>query len=117
MRLILARCLIALLALALVGGNVHARIRLAVPAQPVSAEHLHHHSGPSSQHDRQRNDAARCCCDGLGCMSAAYTISAQSGASMSADFGSVVRYDGGPALLRGRDLLPEPKPPRPGSPS
>jgi hypothetical protein len=116
MRSVLARCLVALLVLALAGGNVHARVRLAIPAQPASHEHLHHHSG-TSQDNKQQNRAVRCCCDGLGCLSAAYTVPVNPGAVTPTVFAMVVLYHREPGLLPGRNLLPEPKPPRLGSPS
>lgn len=116
MRSVLARCLVALLALALTSGNVHARLQLASPERAAPETHLHHHSGTSPQHDQQ-NGAVRYCCDGIGCVSAGYTLTAHSGGMTPAIFGAVVRYDREPALLRGRALLPEPKPPRPGAPT
>lgn len=117
MRSVLARFLVALLALALTSGNVHARLQLASPERAVPETHLHHHSGTSTQHDQQQNGAVRYCCDGMGCVSAGYTLTAHSGDMTPAIFGIVVCYDREPALLRGQDLLPEPKPPRLGAPS
>ena len=54
-----------------------------------------------------------CCCDCLGCTSAAYLAPELS--SASAELPARVYYDALTLLLSGRALLPEPDPPRPGT--
>ena len=108
MRSLLARCLIVILSLALVGGNAHAALHVDAPhSQPCSHDHAHHHGKPQHQHDTK----VTCCCDCLGCTSAAYL--APDPSSTPAELAARVRYDADTLLLPGRALLPEPDPPRP----
>src|SRR4030081_1446569 len=75
MRSFLIRCLVVLLAFALIGGNAHARLHLTPAAQPATHAHHHHdHAEQQDQHKPQHDKGLRCCCDCLGCVSA-YTLS------------------------------------------
>jgi hypothetical protein len=108
MQSLLARCLILILSLALVGGNAHAALHVDAPhSQPCSDDHAHHHGKTQHQHDTKM----MCCCDCLGCTSAAYL--APDPGSTRAEFAARVRYDADTLLLPGRALPPEPDPPRP----
>src|SRR6266852_4068931 len=68
-----ARCLIMLLSLALVNGTAHAPLHFGgVHSEPCPEEHVHD-TGTTSPHHRHRHDnRLACCCDCLGCSSAAY---------------------------------------------
>ena len=108
--LLAARCLVVLLTLGLVNGNAHAALRLgAGHADPCPAEH-EHAGGKASHHHHPAADLA-CCCDCLGCASAAY-LAPQVTVSRT-DFATVVRYEVQSVFRAGRALLPEPDPPRP----
>ena len=110
MRSLLARCLILILSLALVGGNAHAALHVDAPhSQPCSNDHAHHHGKTQHQHDTKMV----CCCDYLGCTSAAYLAPEVS--SAPAEFAARARYDAVAFLLSGRAPQPEPDPPRPGT--
>jgi hypothetical protein len=108
--LLLVRCLVVLLALGLANGNAHAALHSGGGhAEPGPAEH--HHSGEKpSPHHHPAADLP-CCCDCLGCTSAAY-LPPEPVAS-PADLSAVIRYEVQSVLLAGRALLPEPDPPRP----
>jgi len=113
MRLILVRCLVALLVFALVGGNAHARLHQTSPEQP--ATHTHDHHGLAGQSDQRRpnqDSGLRCCCDCLGCVSA-FNLTSELGSVAPVIFGTIVQFAVQGAVLHGRGLLPEPKPPRP----
>jgi hypothetical protein len=108
MRSLLARCLILILSLALVGGNAHAALHVdTAHSQPCSHDHAHHHGKTQHQHDTKLT----CCCDCLGCTSAAYLAPDPSG--IPAELAASVRYDADTLLLPGLARLPEPDPPRP----
>jgi hypothetical protein len=110
MRLLAARCLIVLLTLDLVNGNAHAALHLgAGHAAPCPAEH--EHAGGKASHHHHPAANLGCCCDCLGCTSAAY-LTPQVAVSLT-DFATVVRYEVQSVFLAGRALLPEPDPPRP----
>jgi hypothetical protein len=107
----LLRCLVVLVSLALASGNAHAALHLdAAHAEPCPEEHAHHHGKTEPQHQHDKKMA--CCCDCLGCTSAAYLAPELS--SVPAELSARVHYDALALLLSGRALLPEPDPPRPG---
>jgi len=113
MRSVLVRCLVVVLAFALIGGNAHARLHLMTAKQP--ATHAHHHHGGFGQSDQQnpnRDKGLRCCCDCLGCVSA-FNLMPELGSVAPVVFGTTVRFTMQAVVLHGRVLLPEPKPPRP----
>ena len=60
----------------------------------------------------QQDKKMACCCDCLGCTSAAYPAPELS--SVPAELPARVHYEALTLLLSGRALLPEPDPPRPG---
>jgi hypothetical protein len=107
--------LVVLLSLALVCGNAHAALHLvgAHPEPSSSEEHVHHAGKTSPHHQHQRGNPLACCCDCLGCTSAAY-LPPQLGIT-PAEFPARVHYDAFTASLSGRTLLPELDPPRPGT--
>jgi hypothetical protein len=110
MRSLLARCLILILSLALVGGNAHAALHVdAAHSEPCPEERAHHHGKTQPQH--QHDTKIMCCCDCLGCTSAAYLAPELS--SAPAELPTRVHYDAVAFLLSGRALTPEPDPPRP----
>jgi hypothetical protein len=114
MRSLLLRCLVVLLSLALANGNAHVALHLgAAHAKPCPEEHANH-SGQTSHHDQQQHDKGlACCCDCLGCASAAYIVPELS--ITPAELSGHVHYDARTASFSGRALLPEPDPPRPGT--
>jgi hypothetical protein len=114
MRTILIRCLVALLAFALIGGNAHARLHLTSPDQPATHAHHHNHDVDGQSHQQKPNQGkgVGCCCDCLGCVSA-FNLTPDLGVIAPALFGSTFRFVLQAAVLHGRVLLPEPKPPRP----
>jgi hypothetical protein len=106
------RCLVVLLSLALASSNTHAVLHLPVAhAEPCPEQHAHH-SGQTSHH-HQHDKGLACCCNCLGCSSAAYIAPEPS--STPAELPGRVHYDALTASLSGRALLPEPDPPRPGT--
>jgi hypothetical protein len=109
------RCLVVLLALALASGNVHAALHLGAPhAGPCPEQQPAHHGGPTSHHHQPQHDKGlACCCDCLGCSSAAYLVPEL--ITTSAELLARLHYDAHIAALTGRTLLPEPDPPRPGT--
>jgi hypothetical protein len=110
-RSLILRCLVALLSIALANGNAHAALHLdAAHSEPCPEEHAHHHGKTEHQHHHDKKNA--CCCDCLGCTSAAYLAPELRGAP--AELPARVHYDALTLLLSGRALLPEPDPPRPG---
>ena len=110
MRSLLARCLILILSLALVGGNARAALHVdTAHSERCPGEHAHHHGKTQHQHDTKMT----CCCDCLGCASAAYL--APDTSSIPAELAARVRYDAEAFLLPGRALLPELDPPRSGT--
>ena len=114
MRFLWIRCLVVLLSLALACGNAHAALHLGgAHPEPSSEEHAHHAGKTSPHHQRQHGKAPACCCDCLGCTSAAY-LPPELGIT-PAELSARVRYDAFAASLYGRTLLPEPGPPRPGT--
>lgn len=120
MRSLWVRCLVALLVLALISGNAHAHLQLTTPDNSAPEVHQHRDAAEAaSHHDRTQQEqkkASRCCCDALGCVTS-YTLTPDLGGMLPVVFGTAIRYSRDPALLRGRHLLPEPEPPRPGTPS
>ena len=110
MRFLWIRCLVVLLSLALVCGNAHAVLHLGgAHPEPCPEEHAHHTGKTSPHHERGKTLA--CCCDCLGCTSAAY-LPPDRGIT-PAEFPARVHYDAFTASLSGRTFLPEPDPPRP----
>jgi hypothetical protein len=106
----LLRCLVVLLSLALASRNAHARLHLAAAhSEPCPEEHADH-AGKTSPH-HQRDNGLACCCDCLGCSSAAYLPPEFS--ITPAELPAKIYYDALTASLTGRALLPEPDPPRP----
>ncbi len=113
MRSILIRCLVLLLAFALIGGNAHARLHLTSAEQPAThADHHHGVGGQLDHHKPEQHKHTGCCCDCLGCVSA-FNLTPGLGLIAPALFGSTVRFILQTAVLHGRVLLPDPKPPRP----
>jgi hypothetical protein len=112
MRLFVARCLVLLVSLALGNGNAHAAPHLAAAhSEPCPEEHTHNTGKTSPHHEHQHDKGLACCCDCLGCTSAAY-LPPQLGIA-PAMLGTQIHYDAPAASLLGRALLPEPDPPRP----
>ena len=113
-RSLLLRCLVVVLSLALASGNAHAALHVgAGHIEPCPEEHAHHSGQTSHHHQRQHDKGFACCCDCLGCTSAAYIAPDLS--ITPAELPGHVHYDALTASLRGRALLPEPDPPRPGT--
>ena len=113
MRSVLVRCLVVLLAVALSSGNAFARLHPILADQPAShAQHQHDHAGHSGQPKPQQDKGLRCCCDNLGCVPG-YTLTPNLGTIVPAIYGTAIDYGRQAVVLRGRALLPEPKPPRP----
>ena len=112
MRSPLVRCLVVLVALALANGNAHAAIHLgAAHSKPCPEEHADHGRGTSPDHQHRPDKGFACCCDCLGCRSAAYLPLGLG--TPPVEFASQIHYDALLAPLSGRTLLPEPDPPRP----
>jgi hypothetical protein len=109
MRSVFARCLILILSLALVGGNAHAALHVEAAHTAPCPEERAHHPGKTEPH--QHDTKMVCCCDCLGCTSAAYLAPELS--SAPAELATRVHYDADTFLLCGRALRPEPDPPRP----
>jgi hypothetical protein len=111
-RSVLLRCLVVLLSLALASGNAHAALHLAAAhSEPCPEEHAHHTGKNSPHHQHQHDNGLACCCDCLGCSSAAYLPPEFS--VTPAELPAEIHYDAVTASLSGRALLPEPDPPRP----
>jgi len=108
---VFVKCLAVLLTLALIAGNAHAQLNATAPERPASPGHQRHdHAGqPTQQHDQDQDTG--CCCDCLGCVSA-FTLSPGLRSVVPVTFGTAIRYTAQVPFLRGRVLLPEPKPPR-----
>jgi hypothetical protein len=114
-RSLLLRCLVVLLSLALASGNAHAALHLgAAQSEPCPEEHADHH-GKTSPHQHRHDKDLACCCDCLGCSSAAYI--APDSSITAAELAAQIHYVAPASLLSGRTLRPEPDPPRPGTPS
>jgi|SRR6516164_4245794 len=114
MRSLLVRCLVLLLALALANGNAHAALHLtAAHSEPCPEEHVHHTETTPPDHQHRHDHGIACCCDCLGCISAAYLPPQL--AIAPAELGAQIHYDALTASLSDRALLPEPAPPRPGT--
>jgi hypothetical protein len=110
--------LVTLLSVALATGNAHAGLHLAAAHSGSCPEqHAHHYGKTELQHQQQHqhNKGLACCCDCLGCTSAVYL--APNPSITLAEFPARVRYDALTSRLSGRALLPEPDPPKPGTPS
>jgi hypothetical protein len=106
------RCRVVLLSLALANGNAHAALHLgAAHSEPCPEDHAHHPG--TAPHERHHDKDVACCCDCLGCSSAAYLAPELS--TTPAELPMRLQYDAHTAALSGRTLLPEPDPPRPGS--
>jgi hypothetical protein len=114
MRVLWIRCLVVLLSLALVCGNAHAALHLGgAHREPCPEEHAHHTGKTSQHHQHQHSKALTCCCDCLGCTSAAY-LPPQLNVT-PAELSVQIHYDALAASLSSRAILPEPGPPRPGT--
>jgi hypothetical protein len=113
-RSLLLRCLIVLLSLALASGNAHAALHLAAAHSEPCPEEQAHHGGKSSPHHHQPHDKGlACCCDCFGCSSAVYLPPELS--ITAAELTAQIHYDALTASLSGRELRPDPDPPRPGT--
>ena len=115
-RYLLLRCLVVLLSLTLASGNAHAALHLGAHAEPCPEEHAHH-TGQTSprhqhQHEHRPDKGLACCCDCLGCSSAAHLAPELSITPVALP--ARVHYGALTASLSGRAPLPEPDPPRPG---
>jgi hypothetical protein len=109
---LLLRCLVLLLALALANGNAHAALHLvAAPLDPGPEEHVHHVGTTSPHHQHRHDHGPACCCDCLGCTSAAFLPPEL--AIAPAELGAQIHYEALTTSLSGRAVLPEPGPPRP----
>jgi hypothetical protein len=110
-RSLLARSLILILSLALIGGNGHVALHSGgAHSEPYPEEHAHHGREASHHHRHQHDKGLACCCDCLGCTSAAYL---PPGVSITAaEFTAQIHYAALVGSLSGRALLPEPDPPR-----
>jgi hypothetical protein len=112
MRFPLVRCLVVVLSLALANGNAHAALHSgAAHSEPCPEEHVDHGGRTSPYHQHQHEKGFACCCDCLGCSSAAYLPPGLS--TTPVGFESQILYNELVASLSGRTLLPEPDPPRP----
>jgi hypothetical protein len=113
-RSLLLRCLVVLLSLALASGNAHAALHLgAAHSEPCPEDHAHHTGQTLPHHQHQHDKGLACCCDCLGCTSAAYLAPELS--ITPAEFAAKIHYDALTVTLSGRALLPAPDPPRPGT--
>ena len=113
-RSLILRCLVVLLSIALASGNAHAAPHLdAAHSEPCPEEHAHHRGETAPHHEHQHDKKMACCCDCLGCTSAAYLAPELS--SAPAELPAHVHYDALTLMLSGRALLPEPDPPRSGT--
>jgi hypothetical protein len=113
-RSLLLRCLIVLLSLSLASGNAHAALHLAAAHSEPCPEEQAHHGGKSSPHHQHPHDKGlACCCDCLGCSSAIYLPPELS--ITAAELTAQIHYDALTASLSGRELRPDPDPPRPGT--
>ena len=113
-RFLILRCLVVLLSIALASGNAHAALHMdAAHSEPCPEEHAQHHGKTEAQHQHQHDKKMACCCDCLGCTSAAYLAPELSIALV--ELPARVHYDALTASLSGLALLPEPDPPRPGT--
>jgi len=111
-RPLFVHCLVVLLSLALANGNAQVALHLGVAhSEPCPGEHAHH-TGPA-HHQHQHDKDVACCCDCLGCSSAAYLAPELS--TTPAELAVRLQYDARTAALSGHTLLPEPGPPRPGT--
>jgi hypothetical protein len=112
LRSLLFRCLVALLALVLVGGNVHAGMHLI--ASGPSSPYTQQLASAASSHDQdpEQDKGVGCCRDCIGCVSA-NTLMPDLNGVVPAIFGATIRYTRHQPFLPGRALLPEPEPPRP----
>jgi hypothetical protein len=113
MRSLLARCLVLLLSLALVSSNAHATLHLGGAHPGPCPEERVHRADNTSPHQHRHDHGIWCCCDCLGCTSAAYLPPQL--AIARAEVGAQIHYDLLTAFLAGLVLLPEPGPPRPGT--
>ena len=115
-RSLLVRCLVVVLSLALVNGNAHTALHLGVAhSEPCPEEHAHHGGHTSADHQHQSDKGFARCCDCLGCSSVAQLPLGLGIAPV--EFASQIRFDALAASLSTRAVLPEPDPPRPGTPS
>jgi hypothetical protein len=112
-RSVLLRCLVVLLSLALASGNSHATLHLGTHPEPCPEEHAHHTGKTSPHHPHQHDNELACCCDCLGCSSAAYLPPEFS--ITPTELAAEIHYDAVTASLPGRTLLPDPDPPRSGT--
>src|SRR5260370_27788137 len=112
MRSLLVRCLAVVLTPATAHGNAHAALHLrSAPPEPCPDEHADHDGRMSPHHQHQPNKGFACCCDCLGCTSAAY-LPPELGVT-PAELPGRVHYDAFTASLSARTLLPHPGPPTP----
>jgi hypothetical protein len=113
-RSLLLRCLIVLLSLALVSGNAHAALHLdPAHGQPCPEKHDHHGGKTSSHRQHWHDNGLACCCDCLGCSAAVYLPPELS--ITAAELTAQIHYDAMTASLSGRELRPDPDPPKSGT--
>src|SRR6266481_1252120 len=92
MRSPLVRCLVLLLSLALANGCAHGALHLGVAhSEPCPEEHAGHDARGSPHHQHQPDKDFGCCCDCLGCSSAASLPPGFN--TTSAEFASRIHYD------------------------
>src|SRR5947209_15356875 len=92
MRFLWIRCLVVLLSLALVCGNAHAALHLGgAHPEPCPEEHAHYNGRTSPHHQHQPGKDFACCCDCLGCSSAAYLLPSLS--TTPTELASRIHYD------------------------
>jgi hypothetical protein len=105
------RCIVLLLSLALVSGNAHAAFHLDTAHHDPCPEEHTHHKGKTPLRQHHHDHGLACCCDCLGCSSAAYLVPVPG--ITPAELPARVHYDALTASLSGRVLRPDPGPPRP----
>ena len=112
MRPFFTRCLVVLLALALVSSHAHGPVHLRnTRAAPCPEQHNHAGtSQPRHEHQHRAADVG-CCCDCLSCSFTAFVTPELTPSPFEPS--ATVRYDAGSVLLAGRAPLPEPGPPKP----
>ena len=114
MRPLLIRCLVALLMLSLASGSAQAGLLMLT--QPCDEHgHSHHHLGDASaphSHDHHHKVGDICsCCAWYCCMTA--TISAPAILLQPTQLATVQAVAEASRSLSGRELIPDPDPPRP----
>jgi len=114
MRPLLIRCLVALLVLSLASGSAQAGLLMLT--QPCEEHaHSHHHVGDASaphSHDHHHDTGDACsCCGGYCCMTA--TLAAPDIFLRPMKLATIRSFVEPSQSLSGRELIPDPDPPRP----